>query len=524
MYREVTMVEVKEVLRLWREGVPTKRLAAQLGLDPKTVRRYLRAATAAGVQPDAGAVTDDHVREVLLALQPIAGRPRGEGWAVCEQQREPIRRWLADGLRLTKIRKLLVRQGVAITYPTLYRFAVLELQFGQTATTIPVLDGEPGQELQVDTGWVGWLTLPPPGTRRRFRAWIVTAVRSRHRFVYPTCEETTARAIEACEAAWDFFGGIFTVLIPDHTKAIITQADPLAPRITPAFLEYAQARHFHIDAARVRHARDKGRVERAVPTVRDDCFAGEVLTTLEDARIHAARWCLDDYGLRRHSRTQRRPLEHFRTEEQPVLRPAPTTPYDITLWNAPKVARDQLASVAKATYSIPHAYVGQVVTARADTQIVRFYARGLLIKTHPRKPPGGQSIDANDYPVERSIYALRNVDALRRQADQAGAVIGRYAAALLDSPLPWTRMRRVYALLGLARRYGVARVTAACTIALAADMLDVHRLRRMIELGLVAPPAVAPPRVLPRGRYLRPATQYALPFGAITPSSEGEES
>ena len=257
MYREVTMIEIKEVLRLWRERVPTKRLAAQLGLDPKTVRRYLGAAAAAGVPTDGGPPTDDQVRDVLLALQQAGGRPRGDGWAQCEAQREAIRRWLADGLRLTKIRKLLARQGVGIAYPTLYRFAVLELQFGQTATTIPVVDGEPGQELQVDTGWVGWLTLSPPATRRRFRAWIFTAVRSRHRFVYPTFEETTARAIEACEAAWAFFGGIFAVIIPDNTKAIIVQADPLTPRITPAFLEYAQARHFHIDPARVRAPRDK---------------------------------------------------------------------------------------------------------------------------------------------------------------------------------------------------------------------------------------------------------------------------
>lgn len=114
------------------------------------------------------------------------------------------------------IRKLLVRQGVQIAYPTLHRFAILELQFGKTATTIPVLDGEPGQELQIDTGWVGWLTLP--GRKRRFRAWIFTAVRSRHRFVYPTFEETTARAIEACEAAWEFFGRIFKVLIPDNIR------------------------------------------------------------------------------------------------------------------------------------------------------------------------------------------------------------------------------------------------------------------------------------------------------------------
>jgi hypothetical protein len=153
MYREVTMLEVKEVLRLWREGVPKKRLAAQLGLDPKTVRRYLRAAARAGVRTDGAAVTDDEVRDVLLSLQPVSGRPRGDGWAQCEAQREAIRRWLTDGLRLTKIRKLLVRQGVVIAYPTLYRFAVLELQFGQTATTIPVLDGPPAKIMVSTALW-----------------------------------------------------------------------------------------------------------------------------------------------------------------------------------------------------------------------------------------------------------------------------------------------------------------------------------------------------------------------------------
>jgi hypothetical protein len=63
---------------------------------------------------------------------------------------------------------------------------------------------------------------------------------------------------------------------------------------------------------------------------------------------------LVDYGLRRHSRTQRRPLEHFQTEEQGLLLPAPSTPYDIPLWSDPKVGRDQLAAVDKALYSIPH--------------------------------------------------------------------------------------------------------------------------------------------------------------------------
>ena len=520
MYREVTMVEITEVLRLWRDGLPKKRIAARLGLDPKTVRRYLATAEVVGLPRDGGALAEAEIRDVLLALHPAGGRPRGDGWTRCREQQTTIQQWLQQGIRLTKIRKLLARQGVLIAYATLHRFAVVELNFGRAATTIPVVDGAPGEELQVDTGWVGWLTLT--GQKRRFRAWIFTAVRSRYRFVYPTFEETTARAIEACEAAWAFFGGVFKVLIPDNTHAIIATADPLAPRITPPFLEYAQACGFHIDPARVRHPRDKGRVERAVATVRDDCFAGEVLTTIEAARAHALRWCRDEYGGRRHSRTQRFPREHFETEEQPVLRPRPVMPYDIPVWSEPKIARDQHAQVAKALYSLPRQYVGRTLRARADPHLVRFYAGTLLVKTHPRQPSGGRSTDAIDFPAERTWYALRDVHALECQARSYGEAVGRFAVALLDSPLPWTRMRRVYALLGLVRRYGAARVDETCATALGAEMLDVQRLKRMLALAQAAPQASpSPAPVLPLARFLRPATQYALPLPSAR-RSEGD--
>jgi hypothetical protein len=173
-------------------------------------------------------------------------------------------------------------------------------------------------------------------------------------------------------------------------------------------------------------------------------------------------------------------------------------------------------------YSLPHPYVGHTLTARADQQTVRFYDRGVLVKTHPRQPPGGRSIDPHDFPVERSVYALRDVHALQRQAAFAGVAIGQLAAAVLDSPLPWTRMRRVYALLGLVRRYGAARVNDACALALAAEMLDVHRLRRMLEVGQGAAGAAAPARVLPLARFLRPARQYALPLTAPVPFPEGD--
>jgi len=260
---------------------------------------------------------------VLIALRADGGRPRGDSWALAVAQRDAIERFLDRGVRLSKIRRLLVRQGVAIPYPTLHRFAVAELDFGRTAATVPVADGEPGHEVQLDTGWMTLLGPDARGKQHRMRAWIFTPGVSRLRFVYPCFPETTATAIEACEAAWAFYGGIFRVILPDNTKAIVQHADPLEPTINPVFLEYAQARGFHIDPTRVRHPKDKARVERAVASVRDDCFGVEDLRDLDHAREHARQWCLHEYGTRRHGRTQRMPLEHFEAEEKGPCCPRP---------------------------------------------------------------------------------------------------------------------------------------------------------------------------------------------------------
>jgi hypothetical protein len=526
-FREVTMIEIKETLRLWLTGVSQAQIAERLALDRKTVRRYVRAAAARGLTPAMGeaALTDEFLVGLLLATRPPVERPRGDTWAACAEHRAFIAMCLERGVRLTKVRKLLARRDAVVPYMTLYRYAVVELGFGRGAATLPIADCDPGQEVQVDTGWV--LALEPDlfGKRRRVRAWIFTAVRSRHRFAFPSFTETTASAIEACEAAWAFFGGVFRVVVVDNAKAIVDQADPLGARINRTFLEYAQARGFHVETTRVRSPKDKPRVERAVQTVRDDCFAGEALQTIEQARERGRDWCLREYGMRRHTRTGRMPLEHFDTEEKPALLPPPTEPYDVPLWCDPKVARDQHAQVAKALYSLPRRYVGRVLRARADRTLVRFYDGDQLVKVHPRKPPGGRATDTEDFPPEKAAYAMRDLAFLERQAREHGEAVGRYAKALLDGKLPWTRMRQVYALLGLARRYGDERLDEACRVALDADMIDVRRLERMLRLGPPRPAPTPPPaKVIPLARFLRPASQYALPLpGIATTHSQGED-
>lgn len=523
-YREVTMVEVKEVLRQWLAGGKTKRIATLLGRDPKTVRTYIRAATAQGLrvgQPPE-ALTPDVVATVGLAVHEPSGRPRGEAWELCARQREHIEKWLGEGVRLTKVRKLLRRRGVEVAYGALRRFAMAELGFGADAPTVPVADGKPGHEVQVDTGWMTLLEPDERGRRRRFRAWIFTPVVSRYRFVYACSAESTETAIEACEAAWAFYGGVYRVMVPDNTKAIVQQADPLKPIFNATFLEYAQARGFVIDPARVRSPKDKARVERSVRDVRDDCFAGEVLRGLDGARERGLVWSRDEYGMARHSTTGRIPSEHFAAVERAALLPAPTTPADIVLWvEEAKVSPDQHAIVDGALYSLPEHFRGRTLRARADRSTVCFYVGKKLVKTHARKDKGERSSDPADFPPEKWACGQRDTAFFVQRAREHGEAVGRFAEALLDSPLPWTCMRHVHALLGLCKRYGAARVNETCAIALEVEMHDVLRLGRMLELAVTKAPAGAAPtpppteaaasKVIPLARYLREASEYAVP-------------
>jgi len=513
-YREVTVIEIKEVLRLWlRDDMGLRPIAETVGCDRKTVRRYVDAAVAAGLVRVGGEdqLTDELIGQVVEAIRPERPGRHGAAWEACRADHERIKAWLKQDLKLTKIHDLLGRRGVQVPYRTLHRYAAEELGFRRRPLTVPVADGEPGAELQVDYGRMGMMVDPEAGRRRALWALIFTAVVSRHTFVWLSWRQTIGDVIAGCEAAWGFYDGIFKVLIPDNLKAIVDQADPTAPRINPTFLEYAQARGFVIDPARVRKPQDKPRVERTVTFVRDSFFAGEDFASLADAQRRAEVWARVRAGMRIHGTIQARPAEVFALEEAPVLLVAPAQRYDVPRWTTAKVARDHHIQVGKALYSVPGELIGTRVTVRVDSALVKILHRGQVVKIHPALAPGRRSTDAADLPSEITAYALRDIDKLTRMAARHGDAIGTYAAALLDTPLPWTRMRTVYRLLGLVNTFGPDRVNTACVRALECEAIDVGLIGRIVARAAEAdPPEPDRTVVAAANRFARDPSEFAV--------------
>ncbi len=159
-FREVRVFEVREVLRLWLRGEGIRSTERLAGVDRKTVRRYLAAAEELGLVRHGGEeqLSDEFVGSVVEAVRPHRADGRGEGWRQLVTNHQLIEDWLKkDELTVRKAHELLGRRGVVVPERTMHRYAleVCDVGRGRRGTTVPVADGEPGDECQVDFGRLG---------------------------------------------------------------------------------------------------------------------------------------------------------------------------------------------------------------------------------------------------------------------------------------------------------------------------------------------------------------------------------
>jgi len=488
VYREVHRVELTELLRHWQAGESVRAIARAVGIARNTVGKYLKTAESLGLTVAGPPPTDEQLRQLLRLGGTVSpNRVTGSSESLLITDLPQIETWLDhDHLQLTRVQELLSQRGCIVPYTSLRRFVAKQGLGVTPKTTVRLPETPPGKYAEFDFGRLGYIT--DGATNRRMLVWALVVVLSfsRHMFVWPLVHQTLNDVIEGLEATWRAFSGVPKYLILDNCPVAVAGPDPLTPKLTRGFLEYAQCRGFIPDPTRVRHPKDKPHVERGVPYVRERFFKGGTFLDLADLRTQASRWCLEVAGTRIHGTTRRLPLQVFRDEEQPSLLALDLKPYSVPVWARLQVHLDHHIEFQYALYSVPSTLCPprSTVEVSADGEVVRIYYHGSLIKTHARQERGGRSTDPSDYPPEKSSYAMHEPQKLRRAAAELGPRIGEFVARLLDGEGPWAKFRQAEKLLRLASRYTPNRVEAACTRALEFDLIDVRRLERILLKAL----------------------------------------
>jgi hypothetical protein len=525
VYKEHGMWEIQEVLRRLHRGESQVVIEAATGIGRKTIRRYRGIAEQLGWKPGDGEPDETLAVRILDHLRP---GPRGEAVGctgrILLAHKPQIQQWLSGSqdepaLTLTKVHRLLDRQGVRIPYSSLHRFAVEHCQFGKGRITVRCAPTKPGEVSEIDFGRLGYVYDPHSERRRLLWALVVTLVYSRHMYVHVTRRQKLADVIDGLEAAWEFFGGLTARVILDNLRSAITKADRYEPIFQRTFGEYADHRGFVIDPAAAYHAQGKPHVERQIPYVRKNFFQGENWLNPEQVQREATRWCTEVAGTRIHGTTRRRPLAVFEEEEKAALLPLAGQRFNTPDWAECKVHPDHHIQFGKALYSVPTAYRRKKVTVRGDRSLVRIFFRGQLIKTHLPQKPGGRSTDYNDYPQELSAYARRDPDYMIAEARKHGRSVGRFMESLLVGDFPWAKLRQAQKLLRLAKKYGAGRLEEACQRALAFELVNVYRVENILVRAL------REPRVESRGQITPLPARFLRPQGSFThhPQTQKEE-
>lgn len=485
--RQFEVIDVVEVLEHWHAGRPKSVVASSLGIDPKTVRKYVAAAESAGITPGSPKLGRAEWSELVRGWFPelTDHRARSRTFPEIDRHRDRIEKMLETNTVTTVHQRLRDEHGLGVGITAFRAYVASELPdttaLAERATVLrpPV---PPGEEAQIDWGLLGSWKDPFTQRVRRIWAFVMVLACSRHMFVRPSIGLDEQAFVAAHVAAFSFFGGSVRRVVPDNLATGVDRADLYDPKINRAYGELAAHYGCLVDPARVRKPKDKPRVERPMRYVRDSFWRGREWVSEADMQAGAVRWCTEVAGVRRHRGLDgATPLEVFGALEAPVLLPLPHEPFELARWSAPKVGADCHVRVAGALYSVPWKLIGQVVDARSSAKTVELFSDGALVRTWARIERGRQT-NPEDYPPEKVAFFMRTPVWCRRRAAEIGRSVEAVVAELLrENALH--RLRSAQGVIGLAERYPVERVELACRRALTVGDPSYRTIRGILAAG-----------------------------------------
>lgn len=518
--RRMDMADIKEILVAWDGGDGVSSIAQRLGYARMTVRKYIRAAEREGLARGGGRRGEaewDRLTGAALA-RVAAVRPPGAVANEVAQYHEYLEKNIGT-VHLTVLhQRLHDEHGLGASWRTFHRYVQAhwpDRLRHAPRTTVRLDDPPPGAEAQVDFLYVGLWHDPEAGRRRRLYAFLMTLSHSRHQFLYPCLAEDAAAWQEGHIQALHFFGGTPRRVVPDNLTAGILAADRYDPRVNRAYGEVARHYGFLVDPARVRHPKDKARVERGVPYARSSFFGGREWDSLGAMRTAARAWCLDTAGRRVHGTTGEQPLVAFHERERAALQPLPPQAWERALWTSARVHSDCHLRAGGAWYSVPYRYVGQQLDVRLGERLVSIYDGATAVATHPRRSQG-RATRTEHYAPAGQAFLQRAPHACVEQARQVGVATGALVQALLE-PYLLARLREAQALLRLRDRYPDERLERACRRALDEGDGRVRTVRGILERGFDEGVYEAAPEARATVAFLRGAAAFAP-----APEREGE--
>jgi transposase len=474
--------KIKEILRLrYACQLSERKIAQSCNIARSTVADYLRRAMEASLSWPLPENLDQEALEQMLF-------PSGERSVA----RHPLPHW-------QQIHQELKRKGVTLQllweeyrseHPNGYsrsRFFERYRDWKKAIDPVMRITHKAGEKLFID--YAGQ-TVPViiEGQQRQAQIFVATLGASNYTYAEATWTQALPDWIGSHVRAFDFFGGVPRLLVPDNLKSGVKQACYYEPEINPTYAQLAEHYGVAVLPTRVRKPKDKAKVEAGVKAVET-----RILARLRNRRFFSLRElnmeiahlleALNNQPFQKLPGSRRSQFEELDRE---ALASLPRTPYVYTEWIRASAGVDYHVAVHKHYYSVPFTYLKKSLDVAISEHTVEIFYKGTRIASHRHSWRQGAYTTVKDHmPASDQRYAEWTPRRLINWASKTGEATATLIEGLLATyPHPEHGYRACLGIMRLAKSYGDERLEAACHRAVTIGSYRYKSVKSILKSGL----------------------------------------
>lgn len=515
--KRLPMREVREVLRLKNEcGLANRAIARSCKLSRSTVADYLRRAQRAGLGwPLPEDISEAQIQQRLFPpLLDAAGPDRPL----------PDFQYIYDELRNHKNVNL-TRTQLWLEYkerfPEGYQYTQFTQHYRQWLKKMDYCmrqEHRPGENLFLDYAKGLFITNPTTGEQISTELFVAVWGASNYTYAEASLSQALPCWIKSNVRAFEFFGCVPRMLVPDCLKSAVSKACRYEPEINQTYQDMATHYGCAVVPARPYHPRDKAKVEVGVliakrwilSVLRHRTFFS--LVELNNA-IEKLLENLNNRLLRKIKQSRK---QLFDTTDKVHAIGLPGSAYEFAEWKKVTVNIDYHIQVDHHYYSVPFHLLRESLDVRLTDKTLEVFQKGQRIACHPRSYVHHKHTTQKEH---MPLAHQQHLDWTPTRISAWARKIGKSTACLVEKILasrthPEQGYRSCLGILRLAtaKNYGDARVEAAAKRAIQYNTCSYKSVRSILKEGLdrqsdaLSERATAPP--LPMHENIRGENYY----------------
>lgn len=480
------MSKIKEILRLDNvEGLSLNAIGKSVGCSHNTVKDILRRAQDAKL---------NWLLAQNISDSEIEQRIYGEKKSTLAARPEPNMEYIDRELRRPGVNLMLLWHEYKLTYPDGVQYTQFCERYRKWSGIRQVslhIKHKAGEKMFVD--WAGdTMKVIDPSTGEILTAYIFVSALGTSGYPYVEAFPTKGKEnwITAHRNAFQYYGGLPLILVPDNDKSAVNVACKYDPELNRTYREMAEYYDVAVIPARVKKPKDKPKVEKSVKDIETWIMAAlrnQQFFSFAELNI-AIRQKLAEFSNKPYQKMQGSRISIFLQYDKPALRPLPSEPYEYADWRLATVNTDYHVEVLKQYYSVPYTYARQRVDVRISHNMVEIFQNGLRLCSHIRLTGKiRQYSTCNEHmPENHKAYVNMNHDNMIIWAQNIGENTTELVTRIFGRvKVEQQAYRSCMGLKRIVKAYGAEPTEIACLFALKAKEYGCGYVERLIKSGFI---------------------------------------